>query len=399
MRVANQRMNIFASLSTVLLMASVTVGQQTDTPAQPPSAEIESSPLSAYQSATPYHLGKVVPATHLESIKPPKTVTKVIDLKQSIQTYATTNNLPMMDARLEAITFLGLSPRKANRRLPTDGPTFELSAVDVFRVTAPEAFFKVLPFMIKSFEDNKAQIMVNVRILEIDAQLANRVNQYLKPGTEQVVCSKLPNVTPIATDRLSFAADSFVSTSTTVRENLPVTMGQLTHENTKRLMELVQTEPNCAIAMAPSILVYPGQVGTVSDVSYRPFVVGLTNRKSETGKTAVQPVVQPIEDGTSVRVRGIPLNDKIRLFADAAISEILDVKQFTFTSGQSQLKQSVQIPKQKIRQVHFSVDIEPGHTVLVNPNFVSEKESKGGNSPAIKTKTLLLFRASVVKKQ
>ena len=173
-------------------------------------------------------------------------------------------------------------------------------------------------------------------------------------------------------------------------------MGTITSENLKKLEAMLNSDPKCKIVSSPTLRLYAGQVGTFNDTSLQPFVVGLSGSKSDTGISTTQPIVQPVENGTTIRLRAIPSDEKIKLFADVAISEVLDVKKLTFASGELKSSQSIQIPKQKIQQLHLSAMLKDGQSILIDPNFyrTSEKKSRLGKKSIRKIKTLLLFRVS-----
>ena len=81
-----------------------------------------------------------------------------------------------------------------------------------------------------------------------------------------------------------------------------------------------------------------------------------------------------------------------RLMTDIAISKVTGVELYRYP-GQDET--TIQIPKQVVRQVQLSSVIEPGSTLLVDPNFVQEVEEKDerGRVSKVQRKFLVTLRA------
>ncbi|MEM9941776.1 MAG: hypothetical protein AAF939_09310 [Planctomycetota bacterium] len=127
---------------------------------------------------------------------------------------------------------------------------------------------------------------------------------------------------------------------------------------------------------SPRILVYPEQVGAISDAAKRSFVIGIERIEGEF-VFAHKPVVQRIEEGTLVRLKARSENDKIRLDGDIAVSQVGSVGVFDYpqnTKGKRLLKQqpgnlTVQVPEQTLKKIHFSMDVESGEAILLDPVY------------------------------
>ena len=131
-------------------------------------------------------------------------------------------------------------------------------------------------------------------------------------------------------------------------------------------------------------------------MSYQPFVVGTESAGEMNEQVLTSPTVQTIEQGARVRVKATPADGQIQLMTDIAISQIMEVD--TFTSPSPDSRTTVQVPSQRIRQVHLASLVKPGTTVLIDPNFtepVSTNRRKGRQKP-VERKLLVTLRAQIV---
>ena len=215
------------------------------------------------------------------------------------------------------------------------------------------------------------------------------------PGSFVSFNNKIPQATPYATTATykdesakgnlpSEPRGTFVVATETKTKVYPTFMGRLDDSGLNKLFAALEKDKNIKVTMAPSLVVLPGQTASVADASTRPFVVGM-NRVEGDFAVAHQPIVQPIEEGTMLMLRATGENGSIRLDADLALSEIESVETFAYSDSKQKGKSdgseinttpvTIQIPEQKLKQVHFSTLVKEGHTVFIDPVFSRSLQS------------------------
>ena len=326
-------------------------------------------------------------------------VSEEIDLSSTIRRFAELTGKSHEDARLECLLFMGMTPQVNAKIQPNQNPTFRPRGDDRFYVTARKSFFDSLPSMKLCLELGKKQVFIKCQMISIDPKQAKRLNAFITPGTAEVYCAKIPEITPVATEKKEFSDDgsnphTFVSSSTITRKNTPVITGSLSESNLKKLRDYL-AETKTETIFAPNLVTFPGQLATISDASSVPFVVGLEAVHKDFARVLTQPVVQAIENGITVRLKAIPREDKIQLFSDIALSEVGDVQTFTFAGAGEKNQQTIQVPEQNLRQVHLSTLIEKDAAVLIDPNFESNK-AFNKNGP-IKRKSIFILEAKLLQ--
>jgi hypothetical protein len=189
-------------------------------------------------------------------------------------------------------------------------------------------------------------------------------------------------------------------------------MGRFNDANVAKLLAKAKVDPQIEVTMAPRITISPGQTASVSDASTRAFVVGM-NRVEGDFALAHQPVIQPIEEGTMLKLRATGENGQIRLDADLALSVIESVGTYDYAdlrqkgpdagSEKGAQKISVQVPEQKLKQVHLSTLVKQGETIFIDPVFNREVESpaeprinrpleKNADAKKIEARVLLMIK-------
>lgn len=323
-------------------------------------------------------------------------VTKTIDLRDTIEKFSQVSGISMTQARLATLMELGLAPSAIGGQ-PREHTSYERVDVDVLRVTAPTSFFTDLPSRQEYLELGRKHVVVWVETFSISPDESAQIHKLIESGSSRVHTGRMLPVAPVATsDANRIDSESYVITSTVTRENIPVTTGHLTKQNVSRLSMYIKQSPTASLLSNPMLSALPGQTASVNDFSYQPFVVGLKSVESDNGTLANQPIVQAIENGTTVRVKAKPQGDQIKLMTDIAISKVTGVELYRYP-GQDDT--TIQIPKQVVRQVHLAAIIEPGTTLLVDPNFVQEveHEDKRGQLVRVKRKFLVTMRAELSK--
>lgn len=374
------------ALLIVSLIGSLLLGQQSQ------NAQIPVT-LGAFQD--PYLKTADVISSPSDQATSTDLVTRTIDLRETIQKFAAASEISMKQARLETLMQLGLAPAAIGGQ-PRAHATYERVEVDVLRVTAPAAFFRALPATKDYLELGRKHVVVCVQTFSISPDESAQIHRLIESGTSRIHTARILPVVPVATSDTNVVdSDSYVLTSTVTRQNIPVTTGHLTSENEARLLMYLRQSKTASLLSNPILSALPGQTASVNDFSYQPFVVGLKSVAGENGRLANEPVVQAIENGTTVRVKAKPNGDQIRLMTDIAISKVTGVELYRYPGPDEAI---IQIPKQIVRQVHLSSLVEPGSTLLVDPNFVQEVEEKDGRGRVsrVKRKFLVTLRAELI---
>ena len=328
--------------------------------------------------------------------------TKKVDFGPALQKYATLKNCSLNDAFAKATEFLRLAPRDAPKQNDASASAFyQIVDKDVLQVTAPKKFFEQLPGNLTCIENGIRHIEMQILFVTIPAGHKTDIRRWIIPGTHEAFNNKIPQANAFATqatyknEAASRAATqpgvaddqargTMVSASETVTKAFPTFIARLDQKGVESFRKYVLGNEERNTTLSPTIRVVPGQPATITDGSARPFVVGV-NRVEGEFTVAHQPIVQPIEEGTLVKVRAMGESGKIRLDSDIAHSTIESVESYTYDDmqGKNNAKDAVtvQVPEHRLKQVHISTLVEEGKTVLIEafgPTKVSYRLPKRG---------------------
>ena len=155
------------------------------------------------------------------------------------------------------------------------------------------------------------------------------------------------------------------------------------------LLEVAQGDTRSNVLTAPKVTLFNGQTASVSDLSQRPFVTGLSPVVGDFA-VAHQPIIVVLGEGTTMSVQAVVSNDKrfVRLTMVPFFSRIGEVEEFTFdgetttSSGETVLDPdgnpvnrdnavtttrgtTVQLPTFNFTSVSTTVSVPDGGTVLL----------------------------------
>jgi hypothetical protein len=393
----------FALLGAVCLIPSAGFGQvreSNQTITSVPPSPMEASPLSQFSATAPLikqmNQARRVAGGWLSApvlTLPTRTqplVTKDIDLKNTLRKYAAFKKCSLNEAFAETVSFLKMVPLhdKSGSEMVGAQAIYSIVKQDIYRISAQQKFFDALPTNLLCLENGKRYLQIEIHFLGIPTENPETFRSLMVPGSFTSFNNKIPQATPYATTasyknesasgKLSSPGGTFVVATETKTKVYPTFMGRLDDTGVKKLLAALDADKNIKMTMAPSLVVLPGQTASVADASSRPFVVGM-NRVEGDFAIAHQPIIQPIEEGTMLMLRANGENGKIRLDADLALSEIESVETFGYSdfkrngplagSEKTATPVTIQIPEQKLKQVHFSTLVEEGHTVFIDPVF------------------------------
>lgn len=239
---------------------------------------------------------------------------------------------------------------------------------------------------------DKEQVLVEVIQLSVDLNSDVPLKSFFKPGSFEVHNGTLPEVDLESklgvgnTNNIGNSPSStakFAEGTQSVRRSMPVMLAKLGAEGIAGIKAALKNE---SVAFGSTLVCYSGESGTISDLSLRPFVVGV-KRKSIGDAVAHQPVIQTVEDGLLMNFKPTIVDGNIDLVANLAHSKVTAAKSFTI-SGRENHGVTIQIPEQSINRVRVSSLIKVGESLFVDPRLQIEVERpKDSKIPFGKSKT------------
>ena len=224
----------------------------------------------------------------------------------------------------------------------------------------------------------KTSVLIEISSIAVDLDCEVRLKSFFKRGSFEVHTGSMPSIdvnAGVGESRLS-SIDTLSATKTntaaacqSVRRAMPVMLAKLDAAGTLKIKQALSTEKTTA---SPTVVCYSGQTATVSDMNFRPFVVGVKPIVSEVA-VAHQPVIQLIEDGYMFRINPIVNDGKIDLKANFVHSKVSSVDTFKI-SGTEESGVAVQIPEQTVKQVNVSASLQDGETLFLDPRLQIEVE-------------------------
>lgn len=228
------------------------------------------------------------------------------------------------------------------------------------------------------FDPDKPQIVIEFRALTARPEDFVSMKAGRLVRTPPAAINPKP---PIVTDEelQSSGGIRLVSATRVVEQRQPVFVRRLSDKQAFELLSASQRNERVNIIFAPKVTLFDGQDAEITDMTQRPFVVGL---KREAG--TVQPVVQLREDGVRNKVRAKLKDGKVRLDLSIIHSNIVGVE--TRPGGTN--GEQVQVPKVEIDKVQLAALVEDGGTVAVcgfrrMREVREERPAFGGKVPAI----------------
>ena len=224
----------------------------------------------------------------------------------------------------------------------------------------------------------KKSVFIEISSIAVDLDCKIPLKSFFKRGSFEVHTGSMPSIdvnAGVGESRLS-SIDTLSATKTntaagcqSVRRAKPVMLAKLDAAGTLKIKQALSPKEITAI---PRLVCYSGQTETVSDMNFRPFVVGVKPIESEVA-VAHQPVFQSIEDGYMFRITPVVKDGKIDLMANFAHSKVSSVDVFKI-SGTEESGVVVQIPEQTVKQVNVSASLQDGETLFLDPRLQIEVE-------------------------
>ncbi len=327
------------------------------------------------------------------------------DFSEAIAAYVRNSDLPPDEAREMALrllaTPLGSGQRPIRQTEVGSGK---------FKILATHLFHAQLPGMIEWMKNDLEQICIEARTVIVTEEMRRTLHSEFAEQWEFNVCSKDESEDLQAAEQVAASPPNgeqkvgnseMISSTTNIVKSVPTRVTQLTGKQVKSVLDASQAENRTNVLCAPKVTLCAGVEAVIKDVSQRPFVVAV---KLVEGNmcTAKQPIVQVFEEGLSIKVRAsICDNGKLDFDSAISLSEIGGVDAFTFKAGRADEECTVQVPEQHISLVHVSMTVEDGATLLIDPQFVTEKVAKNfwGGQTITRRYTLLFLRPTVIREK
>lgn len=339
--------------------------------------------------------------------------TEIVDINPVAAEFAQLSGQSQPEAKLAAMAYLGLQP---NQLVPR-GAIRKSQQIHpgVFEVTATREFLDMLPHAMEGLRHGKKQIAVEVKFITLeeteiaDLQDALPRGWQVRPSGELVPDHDELDASPLKPGAhgsrenppVRVAADrsrNFATALSQVSQPLPVQLAVLQTQEAMPIVELARHKTRVDVLHAPKITLFPGQTGTVEEVSQRPFVISVAPVEGEHG-TVLQPVIQVLKDGFTVEFVPTIEGEDVRLEGILTLSRIGDVDTFTFKHDAVEEDVTVQLPQHAVRVLRLSQTLEDGSSLLVDPNFTDETTSRGifGIERTRREHVLLLLTVNILQ--
>ncbi len=206
------------------------------------------------------------------------------------------------------------------------------------------------------------QIRVNVQLLSVDD--ATREKIYADLGTDAVK-TQSEQLTQI--DKASGTEESAdLTTSKVVHTTSHISTSVLDQNAEKRFIETINQSPASKVVKRPSMLLLDGQQAGYSDISQRPFVVGV--ERTEAG---VSPNVQVVDEGmrlflTASLTEWNGDTQKFRLKGELIWNKILGVKTER-VFGIEEKATAIQVPTCLVKRAVATEELQQGQSLLLDP--------------------------------
>lgn len=260
-------------------------------------------------------------------------------------------------------------------------------------------------------------IVIEIRRLSFVKGTETPLSKYFTPGTFEVITGSVPMTHPVATNETSVPSymnkicDNQTPTKVaasieTTQVSKPVALAKISQTRVKELISSLKSSP-VDIIQLPTVTTYSGQVANVSDAAYRPFVVGV-KPKSEQDGLRIQPLIQTVDDGLTLRLKPTITDGKIALLADIADSTVTKIKTYSIPQFEdTNSGVSIQIPEVKTTTVHLSTTLKNEETLFVDA-MMTKTENKlvkqkhmlaKEKTEDVETRTFLLITTRIVNQE
>ena len=345
---------------------------------------------------------KIEPPKYYSSEIPvSKLVTYEVNLRETLLAYSVENKCSTNDAFLKLENHLGMSSLEtANKQsrvdtIPKPNAFFKRVSDDVYSISATQGFFNALQAELSDFRYGNKQITVEIRFLDVPQSDVSMLQSFMIPDTFEAFGNQQPVVESFASNgtfanqsaaeknKTSESTESnkpkgtFVRATETRTKAYPTFIGHVDERGVQQLIQLSKSRSAMSITKASTVSMFPEQHVILNDSSLLPFVVSVNKIKDGT-TTVHQPVIQLLENGTTIAFQTEVLAGKLKLSGDLAFSKVLGVETFEYPSDHSSVPAGImiQVPEHRIRKVHWSAEVAANQSILIDSVETFEAEVK-----------------------
>ncbi len=161
-----------------------------------------------------------------------------------------------------------------------------------------------------------------------------------------------------------------VEATSYVERNQPVLFAVLDEAQRQQSLQKLSGNRRSDVISAPKVTLFNGQSASIKDVTSRPFVVGLDDRievaEGVTAK-ALQPVIRVIEEGTTVNLKAIAMQDGgVRLDYELLLSKIRKVEVAEVPIGGGAAPAQIQVPEVATTSIDSTLNVPAGKTLVLS---------------------------------
>ena len=225
--------------------------------------------------------------------------------------------------------------------------------------------------------DATTNLSVELRMISFEPSMVDQIYEVIPKQSLQMSDADLPILSPSSARPVSpaHAKIDWAKSNEMVMQSAPTTLAPLTPDELEKIFQKVKGEPRTNVTQSPTVTFKAKQPATISDTSWRPFLVGVKKQSRPDGTQKFVPVIQTVAEGIIVRVTGENQEKKIRIQADLILSEIdrVDTVQAFGPFGE---KVQIQMPRHRVQQTQISAAVKAGQSLLVDPCFVRRVDSR-----------------------
>ena len=224
-------------------------------------------------------------------------------------------------------------------------------------VCAPAVWQKELRILLNAWEESgMGQITLEIRFAELSTDIVAKSDiawNTLETDVAPEFHTKY--------ESLSDLKEPVVQASATVEEYFPVRVAVLTKEQEFQFIQTAQGDERASLMFAPKITFFNGQSGMISNLIYRPYVIGLEKQDDEQLKSKIK----IIEEGRSLTLRPVIKANGLEVGLKGLIqlSQIIEVK--FITTEVAGKEATIQIPRVHRRRISVASTLKDHQCLLV----------------------------------
>lgn len=222
------------------------------------------------------------------------------------------------------------------------------------------------------------QIRVDIRFLRVDDETRELIYQQLGTENIQTQTQRIPLNDSVSQLSNQVSQGNHLRSSRQTLTTSCVSTCVLSEKMSKELMEQVELSVASGIWAAPTMTLFDGQDGRMTEMVQRPFVVDLPELVpgAAGAKTDAKSLTQVLDEGTALRIKVQTRDEEsFHLVSELAYTRITDL-QTRRVFGVRSSNTSLQVPMHEIESVAVAQEMVFGQTLLLDPYVTREIELK-----------------------